>query len=108
MTYLDHDHRERENIRFLGTWPFIQDLWRSPPRGVPMVMRSTSYGIQVLSDCSEAKIHNARVTGVVHKDVWLVGYQYCGEMRLKTTYSLKVPMNHIAGVEVAEALSDVG
>jgi len=29
--YLDRDHRERENIRFLAVCsPFIQDLWRSP------------------------------------------------------------------------------
>jgi hypothetical protein len=47
--------------------------------------------------------------GVVHKDVWLDVYQYGGRIRFRTTtYTLEVPMNDIAGVEVAEALSDVG
>jgi len=29
-------------------------------------------------------------------------------MGFRTTYSLEVPMDHVAGVEIAEALSDVG
>ena len=49
------------------------------------------------------------MTGVIYKDVLLVGCLYNGEMRLgATTYSFEVPMNHIAGVEVAEALCNVG
>jgi len=46
---------------------------------------------------------------VVHKDVWLTRCQYGGETRLgTTTYSLEVPVNHIAGMEVAEPFSGVG
>jgi hypothetical protein len=46
---------------------------------------------------------------VVDKNVRLAGRQYGREMRFRTaTYSLEVPMNDIAGVEVAEALGDVG
>jgi hypothetical protein len=46
LTYLDHDHRERKNIRFFAVRPLIvQDLWRSPSQGVTMIIRSTSHGI---------------------------------------------------------------
>ena len=49
------------------------------------------------------------MAGVVDKDVRLAGRQYGGETSFRiTTYSLEVPMNDIAGVEVAEALGDVG
>jgi hypothetical protein len=37
-TYLNHDHRESENIRFLAMCPLVQDLWRSPPRSVTVLM----------------------------------------------------------------------
>ena len=49
------------------------------------------------------------MTGVVDKDVRLAEHQYGCKTRSRiTTYSLEVPMNDIAGVEVAEALGDVG
>ena len=106
--YLNHDHRERENVRFLAICPTLQDLWCSPPRSVATLTRGTLDRIQVLSDCSEAEIRNACIAGVVHQDVWLISYQYRGKARFKTsTYSLEVPMNYIAGVEVTEAINDV-
>jgi hypothetical protein len=74
-----------------------------------MLRLGARYGIQVLSDRSETKIRDSCMTGVVHKDIWLTGCQYGGETRFRTTtYPLEVPMNDIAGVEVAEALGDVG
>jgi len=39
ITYLNHDHRERKNIRFFGTWPLVQDLRRNPSRGVNTLVR---------------------------------------------------------------------
>jgi hypothetical protein len=49
------------------------------------------------------------MTKIVHKDVWLARCKYGGETGCRTTtYSLEVPMNHIASVEVAEALSNIG
>jgi hypothetical protein len=49
------------------------------------------------------------MAGVVHKDVLLEVCQCGGETRLETTtYSLEIPMNDITGVEVAEALGDIG
>jgi hypothetical protein len=92
-TYLDHDHRERENVRFLAICPLLdKDLWSSPSRGVT----------------SKAKIRDACTAGVIHKNVWLVGYQYDGEMRFKiSAYTLEISMNDIAGVEVAKAFSDI-
>ena len=62
-----------------------------------------------MSDSSEAKVSNTRITGVVRKDVLLDTGQYGGGARFRTTtYALEVPVNHITGVEIAEALSDVG
>jgi len=107
VTCLDHDHRERENVRFLAIRPLLQDLRRSPPRGVAVMTRRARYGIHILSDCSEAEIRDACMTGVVHKDVRLVECQHGIETGFRTTYSFEIPMNHIAGVEVAQALSDV-
>ena len=49
------------------------------------------------------------MAGVIHKDVLLEVCQYGGETGLgTTTHSLEIPMNDITGVEVAEALSDIG
>jgi len=72
MTYLDHDHRERENVRFLAIFPPLQDLWRSPSWGVAVTTRSARFRIQISSDRSEAKIRDACTTRVIHKDVGLV------------------------------------
>jgi hypothetical protein len=107
-TYLNHDHRESENVRFLAMYPLVQNLWRSPPRTVTMLTRGTPYRIWVLSDCGEAKIRETRMARVVHKDIHLAECQCGGETIFRTTtYSLEVPVNDIARVEVAEALSDI-
>jgi len=109
MTHLDHDHREGENVCFLAIIPLPQDLWRGPSRGVAVVTRGGPHGVQVLSDRGEAEIRNSRMTRAVHKDIWLAGCQYSSEARSRSaTYSLEIPMNHVAGVEVAQALSNVG
>jgi len=110
MTYFDHDHRERENDRFLAAWPFLlQNLRCSPSWGVAVLARGTQYGIQVLGDFSEAKIGDAYATGVIYKDVLLAGRKYSSEMKCRlTAYSLEIPMNHIAGVEITKALGGVG
>ena len=48
------------------------------------------------------------MTGVVHKDIRLARCQCGGDLRLRTaTYPFEVPVNDVAGVEIAEALSDV-
>ena len=60
-----------------------------------------------MSDRGEAKIGDAWMTGVIHKNVRLVRCEYLDKrISRKTTYSLEVPMDDIAGVEVAEALGD--
>ena len=65
-------------------------------------------GILVSSNHSQAKIRDACMTIVIYKDVWLTECLRNDEIRFgKTTYPFEVPMNNIAGVEVAEALSDV-
>ena len=108
LTYLNHDHRKRKCVRLLAECSLCQDLWRSPSRGVTTLMRGAPDGIQVLSDCGKAEICDQRITGVVHKDVWLTRCQYGGKGRHRTTYSLEVTMDHVAGMEVAEASGDVG
>ena len=72
VTYLDHDHRERENVGFLAAWPLVQDLWRSPSRGVTILTRCTPYGIQVQSHLGEAEIRDACMTRVIHEDICLI------------------------------------
>jgi len=69
MTYLNHDHRERENVRFLAICPFIQEFWRSPSHGVAVLSWGASDGIQVLSDFGKAEVRDAGFAGAVHEDV---------------------------------------
>lgn len=102
MTYFDRDHRKSKYVRFLTVSPLLQDLRCSPSRGLAVLARVTPYGIQVSSDCSEAKICDARDAGVVHKDVRLLKCKYGGDtISRTTTYPLEVSVNHIAGMEVA-------
>ena len=61
-----------------------------------------------MSDRSQAKIRDARMPVVIYKDVWLAGCLHNNKIRFgTTTYTFEVPMDHIAGMKVAEALSDV-
>ena len=76
MTYLNHDHRESEDVRFLAIRPPEQDLWRSPSWGVAMLIRGTLHGIRVLSHRGEAKIRDARTAVLVHKDIRLDVCEY--------------------------------
>ena len=78
--HLDHDHRKSENVRFLAMCPLVYDLWHSPSQGVTMLTRGTLHGIQVLSDCSETKIHDMRSAGVIYEDVLLARCQYGSKM----------------------------
>ena len=74
-----------------------------------MLTLGALHGIWVQSHCSELKVGDTRITRVVHEDVWLDTRQYNSETEVRmTTYSLEIPMNHIAGVEVAKALCDIG
>jgi hypothetical protein len=58
---------------------------------------------------SQAKIRDASMTRVVHKDVLLAWHQQVVKQDSETTtHSLEVPVYHIARMEVVEALSDVG
>ena len=69
MTYLDHDHRKRENIRFFAVRPLlVQDLWRSPSCGETLIARATPYEIEVLSDQSKPKICDPCMASGVDKD----------------------------------------
>jgi len=74
-----------------------------------MLTRGTWHRIQVLSYCSEAEIRNTCMAGAVHQDVRLICYEYRNKTRSGTgTYTLEVSMNNIAGVEITEAISDIG
>jgi len=76
---------------------------------VAALKRGSPHGIQVLSDGSEVKIRDACMTRVVHKDVRLAERQHGSETRFKTvTYYFETPVNRIAGVEVTEALGNIG
>ena len=76
VTYLDHNHREGENIRFLTICPFtVQDLWCGPSRGVTLFTRGAPNRIQVLGDPSEAKIRDPCTAGIIHENIWLEARQ---------------------------------
>ena len=77
VTYLDHDHSERENVRLLAIWRFVQYLRRSPPRGTALTLGALRR-IQVMSDSCEAKVCDTRIVEVVHEDVQLDTCQ-CGD-----------------------------
>ena len=71
-TYLDHDHRERENVCFLAVCSLLgQDFWRSPSRGIALIFRGGPHRIQVLSHRRETEICDPCMAGVIHQDIWL-------------------------------------
>jgi len=106
--HLDHDHCESKDVRLLAIFPPIQNLWCSPPQSVTTPRHVTRHRIRVLSDRSETRTHYARMTGIVYKDVCLAECE-CSSLTgsRTTTYSPKISVNHIAGMEVAEPLCDV-
>jgi len=73
-----------------------------------VLTRGGPHGIQVLSNHGEAEIGDTCMTGIIHKDIRLVECQYGGRIISRTvTYSLEVPVNHIARVEVTKSLSNI-
>ena len=108
-SYLDHDHRERENVCFLAVCSLLgQDLWGSPSRGMALVSGSVPHRIQALSDCRETEIRDPRMAGVIHEDVWL-GTCESGRKTglMPITYPSEIAVNNIAGVEEAKAFNDI-
>jgi len=83
-TDLNHDHREREDIRLLAECPPIgQDLRCDPPHTVPVLVWSAPYRIHVSGDHGQTTIRDQRMTGGVHKDVRLVGCQCASDKTIK-------------------------
>ena len=108
MTHLDHDHCERENIRFFAVRPLLaQDLRRGPSRGVTPITQGTPYGVLILSDHSKTEIRDLCTTGGIHKDVRLAECQGGRTIFGTITYSLEISMNHVAGVEIVKAIDDI-
>jgi len=69
-TDLDHDHREREDVRLLAECPPIgQDLRCHPSRTASVLVWGASYRVHVLSDHGETTICDHRMSCGVHKDV---------------------------------------
>jgi len=69
-TNLNHDHREREDVRLLAECPPIgQDLLCHPPRTVPVLVWGPLYRIRALGDYGETTVCDHRMAGGVHKDV---------------------------------------
>ena len=91
--YLNHDHRERENIGFFAVRPLLaQDLRRSPSHGMIMTIRGTPDGIQVFSNGGKTKIRDPCATGGIHKDIWLDTCQRAGKRDLEQSHTpLRLP-----------------
>ena len=58
MTYLNHDHRERENVRFLAISPILKSLWRSQ-----------ALGSDILSGILDRRTQNSRATLGIHEQI---------------------------------------
>ena len=69
MTYLNHDHCERENVCFLAIFPTLQDLWRKQVLGSDMPIGGRLSGTHIRSDCSDRGTHNSRATLEIHEDI---------------------------------------
>ena len=109
VTYLDHDHSERENVSLLAIWPFVQYLRCSPSRGQKKLRRGSRLENRFCGDRNLIKICDPRMAGGIYKDIWLDMHQHGSKTGVRTTtYSLEIPVNHIAGVEVTKSLRDVG
>jgi len=68
--YLNHDHRERKNVRLLAVCPrFVQDLWRRPSCG--LIVEEVPFESRVLRHHGETKIRDPGPAKAVHKDVRL-------------------------------------
>ena len=62
-----------------------------------MLEPSAWYGSQVFANHGKAEICEARMTGVIHQDIYLVWCEYDRAMRFRTTvYPLEIPMYNIA------------
>ena len=68
--------------------------------------------MRIIDDDRSAETHNPRMRGVpdsVHEYIDLVGCQWNNRRRLGViTCSFEASVNHVTGVEVAEALCDIG
>jgi len=89
--YLNNDHRERIDIRFLADRPFpVQNLRSSPSYCVPVFDRYS--GPKVWGDRGETKIGQTCMTCLVHKNAW----------------PLEISVNYTVGVKIAKTVSDIG
>ena len=68
-TYLDHYHREREDICFLASFPAVHGLRRRPPIASNMEIGEGLCRIHIRSDRSEAETHYLCAAISIHKDI---------------------------------------
>ena len=74
-----------------------------------MQRQGAQLGNHICSDRSETKVCDPRLAGGVHKDILLAGVNTVEKLEIEiTTHSIELTMNHVAGMEVTEAPSDVG
>ena len=69
MTHLNHDHCEREHVRFLAIVPTLQDLWRRQVLGSDMPIGGRLSGTHIRSDCSDEETHNSHATLGIHEHI---------------------------------------
>jgi len=84
MTHLNRDHRERKNVGFFAVWPLlVQDLWRSPSRGMTLVTQSDPRGIQIWSgrgQAGQAEIRDPCITNTIDENIRLDTCRYSGKI----------------------------
>ena len=69
-SYLDHDHPQRIDVRFLADASLpAQDLWCGPSYG--MVLVSKRGGSQIRNYGGKPEVRDVRTTRIVNKNAWL-------------------------------------
>jgi len=115
-SYLNHDHCERENVRFVAVCTlFVQYLGCSPSRSMALIFQDALHVVhsshEVLSSSyrSTAKIRDSCVTSVIHEDVRLAMCQSGQNTKLiLITYSFEITMDYVARVKKVKTLSNIG
>ena len=69
ITYLNHNHCEREHVRFLAIFPTLQDLWRIQVLDSNTQIEGRLSGTHIRSDCSDGETHNLRATLGIHEHI---------------------------------------
>ena len=106
--YLDHDHREREDIRFFGKSPSpFQDFRCGPLRNAVAHLLGTTHRSLGHRHRGVGKIRDLRLTETVHQNVRLRRVDLVSSKGIANTYPFYISVNHATGVEIVQTPSNI-